>query len=57
MVANIERVRAGFDDLNAGNLDACAAPDLVMHLAEFLLPLPLALVRRGVLVANVRGKT
>ena len=39
--ANIELLRAGFDDLNAGDLDACvarAAPDLVMNLAE--LPEP-----------------
>ena len=39
---NVELLRAGFDDLNAGDLDAClarAAPDLVMNLAE--LPDPL----------------
>ena len=40
--ANIELLRAGFDDLNAGDLDACVAratPDLVMNLAE--LPEPM----------------
>ena len=40
--ANIELVRAGFDDFNAGDLDACVArtaPDLVMNLAE--LPEPM----------------
>ena len=40
--ANIELVRAGVDDLNAGDLDACvarAAPDLVMNRAE--LPEPM----------------
>lgn len=39
---NVELLRAGFDELNAGDLDACvahAAPDLVMNLAE--LPEPL----------------
>jgi steroid delta-isomerase-like uncharacterized protein len=39
--ANIELVRAGVDDLNAGDLDACAAraaTGLVMNLAE--LPEP-----------------
>lgn len=39
--ANIELVRAGIDDLNAGDLDACvarAAPALVMNLAA--LPEP-----------------
>jgi steroid delta-isomerase-like uncharacterized protein len=39
--ANIELVRAGFGDFNAGDLDACvarAASDLVMNLAE--LPEP-----------------
>lgn len=40
--ANLELVRAGFDDFNANNIDACLAriaPDLVMNLAE--LPEPL----------------
>ena len=40
--ANVELLRAGFNDLNAGDLDACvarAAPDLVMNLAG--LPEPL----------------
>jgi steroid delta-isomerase-like uncharacterized protein len=40
--ANIELIRSGFDDFNAGDLDACvarAAPDLVMNLAE--LPEPM----------------
>jgi steroid delta-isomerase-like uncharacterized protein len=40
--ANIELVRAGIDDLNAGDLDACAAraaPDLVMNLAEMPQPM------------------
>jgi steroid delta-isomerase-like uncharacterized protein len=39
---NIELVRAGFDALNAGDLDACmerASPDLIINLAE--LPEPL----------------
>ena len=39
---NLALVRAGFDDFNSGDLDACvahAAPDLVMHLAG--LPEPL----------------
>jgi steroid delta-isomerase-like uncharacterized protein len=41
-VANIALVRAGFEDFNAGNLDACVsreAPDLVMNLAESPEPL------------------
>ncbi len=40
--ANIELIRAGFEALNAGDLDACvaaAASDLVMNLAE--LPEPI----------------
>jgi steroid delta-isomerase-like uncharacterized protein len=40
--ANAEIVRAGFEQFNANNLDGClalAAPDLVMHLAEFPEPL------------------
>jgi len=40
--SNIELVRAGFDALNAGDLDACmerASPDLIINLAE--LPEPL----------------
>lgn len=40
--ANIELVRAGFEDLNAGDLDACMArmaPDFVINLAE--LPEPM----------------
>jgi steroid delta-isomerase-like uncharacterized protein len=40
--ANIELVRAGFEALNAGDLDACvalASPDLIINLAE--LPEPL----------------
>lgn len=40
--ANIELVRAGFDALNANDLDACVAlarPDLIINLAE--LPEPL----------------
>lgn len=39
---NVALVRAGFDDFNAGDLDACvsrAAPDLVMNLAESPEPL------------------
>ena len=35
--ANVELIRAGFNDFNAGDLDACvarAAPNLVMNLAE-----------------------
>jgi steroid delta-isomerase-like uncharacterized protein len=39
---NIELVRAGFEALNAGDLDACvelASPDLIINLAE--LPEPL----------------
>jgi len=39
---NVELLRAGYDELNAGDLDACvarAAPDLIMNLAE--LPEPL----------------
>jgi len=51
---NVALVRAGFDDLNAGDIDACAArlaPDFVIHLAE--LPDPLfgaAVWREGVAV-------
>ncbi len=40
--ANVEIIRAGFDDFNAGHLDACVAratPDLVINLAE--LPEPM----------------
>ena len=40
--ANVELIRAGIDDLNAGDLDACmarAAPDLVMKLAELSEPM------------------
>lgn len=40
--ANVELVRAGFEDLNAGDLDACMArmaPDFVINLAE--LPEPM----------------
>lgn len=40
--SNIELVRAGFEALNAGDLDACverAGPDLIINLAE--LPEPL----------------
>jgi steroid delta-isomerase-like uncharacterized protein len=40
--ANVELIRAGFDDFNAGDLDACearAAPDLVMNLAEVPEPM------------------
>lgn len=40
--ANIELIRAGLDDFNAGDLDGCvarAAPDLVTNLAE--LPEPM----------------
>jgi steroid delta-isomerase-like uncharacterized protein len=39
---NVELIRAGFDDFNAGDLDACvarAAPDLVMNLAELAAPM------------------
>jgi steroid delta-isomerase-like uncharacterized protein len=40
--ANVELIRAGFDDFNAGDLDACmarATPDLVMNLAEAREPM------------------
>jgi steroid delta-isomerase-like uncharacterized protein len=40
--ANIELIRAGFEDFNAGDLDACVArlaPDFMINLAE--LPEPL----------------
>jgi steroid delta-isomerase-like uncharacterized protein len=40
--ANVELVRAGFEALNAGDLDACVeltSPDLIINLAE--LPGPL----------------
>jgi steroid delta-isomerase-like uncharacterized protein len=40
--AHLELVRAGFEDFNAGDLDAClarATPDLVMHLAGAPEPL------------------
>ena len=40
--ANIDLVRAGFEDFNAGDLDACVArvaPDFVINLAE--LPEPM----------------
>ena len=40
--ANVELVRAGFEALNAGDLDACVeltSPDLIINLAE--LPEPL----------------